>query len=194
MRRIQRDLVASGAIGPIEALLAKATAAGGTRVAASSMEGRSGVAIEAARKVAANVQLEMIQEFPSVEFFHTIPLLALTQFGLWDEVLAEPQPPADLEFSNGIWHYVRATAYARKGDLGAAQAEYAKLVPLRDATDVKFLDSVQYPATMLLTIADALVLGEFAMAGRAFILFVTNVAGANLAGVSAFLLSGGTWA
>ncbi|MFT7617703.1 MAG: putative hydrophobic protein (TIGR00341 family) [Planctomycetota bacterium] len=32
--------------------------------------------------------------------------------------------------------------------------------------------------------------GEFALAGRAFILFVTNVAGANLAAVSAFLLSG----
>ena len=46
--------------------------------AASSMEGRSEVAIEAARKVADNVRLEMIAQFPSVEFFHTIPLLALT--------------------------------------------------------------------------------------------------------------------
>ena len=71
--------------------------------AASSMEGRSSVAIEAARKVAANVRLEMIDEFPGVEFFHTIPMLALTQFGRWDEILAEPQPPENLEFSNGIW-------------------------------------------------------------------------------------------
>ena len=45
------------------------------------MEGRSKVAIEAARKVAANVKLEMIEQFPGVEFFHTIPMLALTQFG-----------------------------------------------------------------------------------------------------------------
>ena len=64
--------------------------------ASSSMEGRSEVSIEAARKVAANVRLEMINEFPGVEFFHTIPLLALTQFGQWDNVLAEPQPPANI--------------------------------------------------------------------------------------------------
>ena len=77
------------------------------------MEGRSAVAIEAARKVAANVRLEMIEQFPGVEFFNTIPLLALTQFGRWDDVLAEPQPAENLEYSNAIWHYVRATAFAR---------------------------------------------------------------------------------
>ena len=132
--------------------------------AASSMEGRSAISIEAARKVAANVRLEMIDEFPGVEFFHTIPLLALVQFGRWDEVLAEPKPPENLEYSIAIWHYVRATAYARQGDLDAARAEHAALLPLKDATDVTFLDSIYYPATMLLTIADALVQGEIAMA------------------------------
>ena len=132
--------------------------------AASSMEGRSEVAIDAARRVAANVNLEMIDQFPGVEFFNTIPLLALTQFGKWDEVLAEPQPRADLEFSNGIWHYVRATAFARKNDLESARAEHASLVPLKDATDVHFLDTIYYPATSLLAIADALVLGEIALA------------------------------
>ncbi len=132
--------------------------------AAASMEGRSEIAINAARKVAANVQLEMIDQFPGVEFFNTIPLLALTQFGRWDELLAEPQPAENLEFSNGIWHYVRATAYARKGDLGEARAEREKLVPLRDATDVHFLDTIDYPATSLLKIADELVLGEIALA------------------------------
>jgi tetratricopeptide (TPR) repeat protein len=128
------------------------------------MEGRSKVAIEAARKVAANVRLEMIEEFPGVEFFHTIPLLALTQFGRWDEVLAEPQPPANLEFSNGIWHYVRATAFAKKGQLDQAKAEREQLVPLKAATDVRFLDSIYYPATSLLTIADELTLGAIAIA------------------------------
>lgn len=136
--------------------------------AASSMEGRSAVSIEAARKVAANVRLEMISEFPGVEFFNTIPLLALTQFGRWDDVLAEPQPPANLEYSNAIWHYVRATAFAQKGDIKAANAEYAKFGPLRDETDVVFLDSIYYPATMLLTIADALMKGEIAMAEKRY--------------------------
>ena len=131
--------------------------------AASSMEGRSAVAIEAARKVAANVQLEMIEQFPGVEFFHTIPLLALTQFGRWEDILEEPKPRDDLEFSNGIWHYARATAFAGLGDIESAKIEHAALVPYRDATDVVFLDSIQYPATMLLEIADELVQGEIAM-------------------------------
>ncbi|MDA0680388.1 MAG: hypothetical protein O3A13_12410 [Proteobacteria bacterium] len=136
--------------------------------AASSMEGRSAVSIEAARKVAANVRLEMIDEFPGVEFFNTIPLLALTQFGRWDEVLAEPQPPANLEYSNAIWHYVRATAHAQKGDIESAKAAHALFGPLRDETDVVFLDSIYYPATMLLTIADALIEGEIAMAEKRY--------------------------
>lgn len=132
--------------------------------AASSMEGRSAIAIEAARKVAANVRLEMIEEFPSVEFFNTIPLLSLVQFGRWDDVLAEPAPPESLEYSRAIWHYARAIAFAKQGQVGNAQSEHAKLVPLREETDVLFLDSIYYPASLLLTIADALVQGEIAMA------------------------------
>lgn len=142
--------------------------------AASSMEGRSKLAIESARKVAANVRLEVIEEFPGVEFFHTIPLLTLVQFGKWDELLAEPQPPAVLEFSNGIWHYARATAFARQGNLDAARAEREKLAPLLEAEDVFFLDTLYYPASSLLKIADALVQGEIAMSDGDFDQAVTH--------------------
>jgi tetratricopeptide (TPR) repeat protein len=128
------------------------------------MEGRSAVAIKAARKVAANVQLDMIEQFPGVEFFHTIPLLSLVQFGHWEEILEEPRPPENMEYSNAIWHYARAVAFARLGDIEMAELEQARLVPLRKATDVVFLDSIMYPATMLLEIADELVQGEIAIA------------------------------
>ena len=133
--------------------------------AASSMEGRSKVAIDAANRVAANVHAGVIGEFPMVEFFHTIPLLALTQFGRWDEILQQPQPAADLDYSNAIWHYVRATAFAAKGDLEAANAEREALQPLRDTDKILYLDGVFYPATQLLNIADELVQGDIAMAG-----------------------------
>jgi tetratricopeptide (TPR) repeat protein len=132
--------------------------------AAASMEGRSAVAIDAARKVAANVRLEQIQQFPTVEFFHTIPLLALVQFGRWDELLAEPAPRSDLAFSNAIWHYARGVALANRGELGPARAERAALVPLKANDKILFLDGNDYPASALLAIADELVLGEIAMA------------------------------
>ena len=132
--------------------------------AASSMEGRSDVAIEAARKVAANVRLEQIEEFPSVEFFHTIPLLALVQFGRWDELLAEPRPRDDLHFSNAIWHYSRAVALASAGDLEAARAEHEAMQSLRDSEQIDILVMQAYPAASLLEIADHLITGEVALA------------------------------
>ncbi len=132
--------------------------------AAASMEGRSAVAIEAANRVAANVHVGVINEFPMVEFFHTIPLLALTQFGRWDEILQQPQPAPELDYSNAIWHYVRATAFAAKGDLAAATAEHTAMQPLRDSDKVLYLDGVMYPASQLLAIADELVQGDMAMA------------------------------
>ncbi|MGE0590972.1 MAG: hypothetical protein AB7G23_03335 [Vicinamibacterales bacterium] len=132
--------------------------------AAASMEGRSVLAIESARKVAANVRLEQIEQFPTVEFFRTIPLLALVQFGRWEDILAEPQPPAQLDYSTAIWHYARGSALAATGDLRGALAERAALEGLVDSVQVRFLDGADYPAGQLLRIADALLLGELALA------------------------------
>ncbi len=131
--------------------------------AASSMEGRSQVAIETARKVAAKIKLETIEQFPRVEFFKTTPLLTLINFGEWDAVLAEPQPPEELIFSNAIWHYARALAMLRKDNLDAADIEQAQLASIRENEDFTFLDSTGYPATMLLQIAHQLVQGEIMM-------------------------------
>jgi tetratricopeptide (TPR) repeat protein len=142
--------------------------------AASSMEGRSAVALEAARKVAANVRMEQIQEFPTVEFFKTIPLLALTQFGRWDEILAEPMPDPSLDYATAIAHYARGTALARKGDVAGARAERARLVPLRDTTKIMFLDTNDYPAVTLLQIADALLQGDIALASGSMAQAITH--------------------
>jgi len=132
--------------------------------AAASMEGRSAIAIGAARKVAANVRLEQIEEFPSVEFFHTIPLLALAQFGRWEEILAEPAPREDLHYSNAIFRYARAVARASTGDIEGARAEQAAMRPYLASDQIDFLVTMAYPAESLLGIADALVEGEIALA------------------------------
>lgn len=132
--------------------------------AASSMEGRSAVAIEAARKVAANVRLEQIKEYPTVEFFQTIPILALTQFGRWDEILSEPKPPESLDYSTAIWHYARGTAHASRGNVAGAIAERDALLPFTESVQVHFLDSADYPASALLAIANDLLSGDIAVA------------------------------
>jgi len=132
--------------------------------AAASMSGQSEMAIEAANKVAENVHLEQIEQFPTVEFFKTIPILSLTRFGKWDVVMAEPQPPETLDFSNAIWHYARGVALARTDRLDEAVVERDKLAAMKDTVQINFLDASDYPASTLLTIADDLLQGEIAMA------------------------------
>ncbi len=132
--------------------------------ASASMEGRSAVAIEAGRKVAANVALEQIKQFPTIEFFRTVPLLSLVRFAQWDSILAEPEPPAQLPFSRAIWHYARAIALSRGGDLNEAEREIAALRPLMDNESVWLLDGNDYPASQILDIAYNLAQGELAQA------------------------------
>lgn len=131
--------------------------------AATSMAGQSEMAIVSAKKLAANVRLEQIEQFPTVEFFKTIPLLTLTQFGKWSEIMAEPAPPEKLDYSNAIWRYTRGIAQANMGDIDGAKAEQAKLAAVKDTVQIRFLDNSDYPASVLLNIADDLLQGEIAL-------------------------------
>ncbi|MFT5330814.1 MAG: tetratricopeptide (TPR) repeat protein [Parasphingorhabdus sp.] len=131
--------------------------------AATSMAGQSRMALDSAYKVAANVRMEQIEQFPTVEFFKTIPLLTLTQFGRWSDILAESLPPTDLDYSNAIWRYARGMAMANTGNIDGAQAERAKLAAVKDSVQIRFLDSADYPASVLLNIADDLLQGEMAL-------------------------------
>jgi tetratricopeptide (TPR) repeat protein len=94
---------------------------------AASMEGRSGEAIEAARKVAATVTDAMLKEVPILAGFRVVPYYALTRFGRWDEMLKEPAPPEGQLYLTGTWHYARGMALAAKGDLDAAEKELAEV-------------------------------------------------------------------
>jgi len=134
--------------------------------ASASMEGRSALAIEAGRKVAANVRLEQIQQFPTVEFFQTVPLLSLVRFARWDEILAEPKPPQELKFSNAIWHYARSVAFTRTDDLLSAEEELVAMKPLLANDSIWFLDGNDYPASQVLSIAELLGRGELAQARK----------------------------
>jgi len=122
------------------------------------------MALEAAQKVADNVRLEQIEQFPTVEFFKTIPVLAHVQFGQWEAILGSEAPPESLDYSNAIWRYARGVAAARTGDVGSAGADRAVLADLKGSVQISFLDTADYPASLLLSIADSLLQGEIAMA------------------------------
>ena len=51
------------------------------------------------------------------------PHLTLMAFGRWQDVLAEPQPPADIRFAAGLVHYARGVAHAALDQFDDAAAE-----------------------------------------------------------------------
>jgi len=94
---------------------------------AATADGRSKLAIEAARKAASRVDDETLKAVPLLAGFRVVPYFALTRFGKWDEMLAEPEPPNTSAYLRGQWHYARGTAFLGKGQTSEAEQELAKL-------------------------------------------------------------------
>lgn len=93
----------------------------------ASMEGRSAVAVRAARELADAVPDHNVRHMPMLEMFRPALLFALVRFGRWDDVLAEPAPPPELRYTTGIWRYARGRALAATGRRDDAAREAAAL-------------------------------------------------------------------
>jgi hypothetical protein len=98
----------------------------------ATMDGRSALGLDAARKVASKVPDEALKAMPMLAGFRVVPYFALTRFGRWDDMLREPAPPSGLPFYEGLWHYARGLAFVAKGQLLDADAE---LVAVRKALE-----------------------------------------------------------
>ncbi len=93
--------------------------------ASASMEGRSAVAIKAARDVESNLSEDMMRQMPAMEFFAPTELLALARFGQWNDILQADAPAGDLQYAVAMWHYVRGLALAANRQYAAARKEQA---------------------------------------------------------------------
>ena len=129
--------------------------------ASSTMQGQSALSLDSARRVVANVRVEQVEQFPTIQFFHTVPMLSLVRFARWEEILVEPEPHEPFAFARAIWHYGRGVANAALGDPEAALIELAAIEQLEPQVDEIFMGNV-YPARDLLEIAKALLIGEMA--------------------------------
>ena len=95
--------------------------------AAATLDGRKAVAVEAARKVAAKVPHHHAGALAWTADFPVTPMLAYARFGLWQEALTEPRPPAKEPYATGIWHYARGLAFVARNQLDRAESELAAL-------------------------------------------------------------------
>lgn len=132
--------------------------------AASTMEGRSKLSIDSALKVSKYVRVEQIKQIPFLEFFHTIPLLSYVRFAKWDEILAYEKPIDEFKFSLGLYHYARSIALASTGNIEQAIKEQEKILPLKDAPEIKVIIRAGQPSDKLLEIANHLAMGQIELA------------------------------
>lgn len=128
----------------------------------SSIEGRGTLALAAARKLAAKVSPEQVQKFPFTEMFLPMPLFTLVQFSQWDEILTEPQPANNLQYTQAMWHYARGIAFAAKNQLENAIDEEVSLNKLLDNQKIASLEKTGLPATQLIEIAEHVLAGKIA--------------------------------
>ncbi|HEY2045329.1 MAG TPA: hypothetical protein VGG93_01990 [Candidatus Udaeobacter sp.] len=107
---------------------------------AAMMTGQRDLAMKHIRAMVAEIPADFLNENAlQAEGNVAMPLEVMVRFGLWDELLAEPENYRDkMWFTHAFHHAARAIAYAAKGDTVNARkaqsvfVERAKLVPKED--------------------------------------------------------------
>ncbi len=130
----------------------------------ATMEGRSALAIESARKTASKATDEAMIQVSILQAFRVAPYYALVRFGKWQEMLNEPAPPAGAPYVEGVWRYARGVALLNASRLDEAQKELERLTAIsKDASldKLQISFSVNKP-THILSIAREVLAGELA--------------------------------
>ena len=104
---------------------------------AAMMTGQRALAMKHIRAMVAQLPADFLKENALLaEGFVAMPLEVMVRFGMWDEILAEPDNYADYMTATRAFHHAaRAIAYTAKGDPENARKEQAiflekaKLVP-----------------------------------------------------------------
>jgi tetratricopeptide (TPR) repeat protein len=107
---------------------------------AAMMTGQRELAMKHIRAMVAEMPTDFLKENAlQAEGNVAMPLEVMVRFGLWDEILAEPEKYTDrMWFTRAFHNAARAIAYAAKGDAANARnaqsvfVERAKLVPKED--------------------------------------------------------------
>jgi tetratricopeptide (TPR) repeat protein len=132
---------------------------------AAMMTGQRDLAMKHIRALVAEMPPEFLKENAlQAEGNVALPLEVMVRFGLWDQILAEPEKYTDkMWFTRAFHHAARAIAYAAKGDTANARKaqsvflERAKLVPKEDFVSNNSCE-------VLLAIAIPMVEGEILIA------------------------------
>jgi tetratricopeptide (TPR) repeat protein len=128
----------------------------------ASMAGRSAETIRAAREYAASAPAAMVREMPDMETAPAAPYFALARFGRWEEILAEPAPPAEFPYATGASRYARGLAFIATGRRPEAEAELAALRQLAATVPPERSLAYFFKTKTILGLAENVLAGEIA--------------------------------
>ena len=131
---------------------------------AATFDGQSALAIDSARQLASKIDNEAMKGLPLLAGFRLVPYYALTRFGRWDEMLAEPEPPAFSPVLRLVWHYARGLSLVAKSQIDAADRELAAVTALISDESMKQPLFSPNTAAAILSAAPEMLAGEIAAA------------------------------
>jgi len=134
--------------------------------AAATLNGQSAMALETARGLAERTKDGIRDPAMGVgaQHFWLTPLYAAVRWGKWDEILAWPEPEADLVYPRAAWNYAHGMALVRTGKLDQAQVQADAL---RRTLESGALDPLMWnfnSTARLMSIASGVLHGEIAAA------------------------------
>ena len=93
-------------------------------VYAAMFDGQRELAVTHAKRLVTELPLDVVREYRDyIEGFLATPYHAMVRFGMWSEILCEPEPAADLTVTKSFWHYARGVAFSALGQVDEALAE-----------------------------------------------------------------------
>lgn len=133
----------------------------------SAMVGDYPEARKAADMLAAHVG-PAVKDMPPLEGFMTIPMAVNVRFHQWDAILAMQQPDPAMKAAGGFWHFARGMAFAGKGNIAEAEAEYKIVSGAEKATspDAIFQMPINNKTKDILKIAENVLGAQIALAKK----------------------------
>jgi tetratricopeptide (TPR) repeat protein len=124
-------------------------------------EGRRELALEYARAITCEIPPELHAGLADLtDVFMATPYHVLVRFGMWDEILAEPEPKLpELIATRAVRRYARGVALASLGRVAEAEAEYRAFLAAKAAVPASRL-LFQNPVSEVLNVAQHVLLGE----------------------------------
>lgn len=127
---------------------------------AAQMEGRSEVALKAAREMIANFPEDFVRESAFfADGYMNVEIETLMRFGRWEELLAVPEPPDYLPITRAFRHFARGTAFAALGRLEEADRAQAEFRAAAGKVTEEMIVG-NNPARLVLSIAEHQLAGE----------------------------------